>query len=253
MLTNEQYFNFVIIWTIMAIVLFPVLLKVTVPYGRHSKTSWGPMIDNKFAWFFMELPALGVFLFFILTGDTFNNYVAVVISALWIFHYSHRIFVFSFQIKTKGKKMPVTIMSLALIFNFINAYIIGFCLANMCDTYEISYFYDVRFILGVSIFVFGKIINIRYDNKLIKLRKNNDTGYSIPYGKLFNKVSCPNLMGEIIEWCGFAIIAWNLPTLSFFIWTFVNLFPRALDHHKWYKSKFEDYPMKRKAVFPYIL
>jgi steroid 5-alpha reductase family enzyme len=28
-------------------------------------------------------------------------------------------------------------------------------------------------------------------------------------------ISCPNHFGEIIEWIGFAVIAWNLPALSF--------------------------------------
>jgi 3-oxo-5-alpha-steroid 4-dehydrogenase 1 len=49
-------------------------------------------------------------------------------------------------------------------------------------------------------------------------------------------------------------MAWNLPALSFAVWTAVNLIPRALDHHKWYKSYFkEEYPKQRKAVIPFLL
>jgi hypothetical protein len=48
------------------------------------------------------------------------------------------------------------------------------------------------------------------------------------------------------------LLTWCLPSLSFFIWTFVNLVPRAVDHHRWYKNNFKDYPVKRKAVFPFI-
>jgi hypothetical protein len=47
-------------------------------------------------------------------------------------------------------------------------------------------------------------------------------------------------------------MAWNLPALSFAIWTFANLVPRALNHHNWYKDKFPDYPKNRKAVFPFL-
>ena len=43
------------------------------------------------------------------------------------------------------------------------------------------------------------------DNKLISLRKEK-MGYKIPNGKLFNFVSCPNYLGEIIEWFGFFIL-----------------------------------------------
>jgi hypothetical protein len=37
------------------------------------------------------------------------------------------------------------------------------------------------------------------------------------------------------------------------LWTFANLVPRAIDHHRWYKRRFDDYPPDRKAVFPYFL
>jgi len=60
-------------------------------------------------------------------------------------------------------------------------------------------------------------------------------------------------LGEIIEWIGFAMMAWNLAALSFAIWTIVNLLPRAIDHHKWYRRYFAGYPEKRKAIIPFIL
>ncbi|MBT4969756.1 MAG: hypothetical protein HOM80_12185, partial [Bacteroidetes bacterium] len=77
--------------------------------------------------------------------------------------------------------------------------------------------------------------------------------YSIPFGKLFNYVSCPNHLGEIIEWAGFAVMTWSLPGLAFFIWTIINLLPRSLAHHKWYNKEFDNYPENRKAVIPFII
>jgi steroid 5-alpha reductase family enzyme len=97
------------------------------------------------------------------------------------------------------------------------------------------------------------IINIQSDNILIRLRKSTELGYQIPKGGFFRFVSCPNFFGEIIEWTGFAIMAWSLPALSFAIWTFINLVPRGVDHHKWYKRKFGDYPKERKAVLPFLV
>jgi 3-oxo-5-alpha-steroid 4-dehydrogenase 1 len=44
-----------------------------------------------------------------------------------------------------------------------------------------------------------------------------------------------------------------LPALAFLVWTLANLIPRALDHHKWYRSEFPDYPSKRKAVLPFLV
>ena len=95
-------------------------------------------------------------------------------------------------------------------------------------------------------------INRSSDNKLISLRKEN-TEYQIPHGGMFKYISCPNHFGEIVEWIGFAVIVFNLGTLSFALWTAFNLIPRALNHHTWYINSFEEYPNKRKAVIPFIL
>jgi hypothetical protein len=103
------------------------------------------------------------------------------------------------------------------------------------------------------LFFSGLIINWKADNILINLRKPTKQVYKIPGGWLFNKVSCANLFGELIEWFGFGILCWNLPAFTFFIWTAANLIPRALAHHKWYKEKFNDYPLNRKAIIPYVL
>ena len=52
-----------------------------------------------------------------------------------------------------------------------------------------------------------------------------------------------------MEWFGFFIMTLNLGTFSFFIWTFVNLVPRSISNHKWYKETFNDYPKERKYLF----
>ncbi|HMX84253.1 MAG TPA: 3-oxo-5-alpha-steroid 4-dehydrogenase, partial [Saprospiraceae bacterium] len=118
--------------------------------------------------------------------------------------------------------------------------------------YENQWLTSPEFIIGTLIFVTGLIINWRSDALLIGLRKQDETGYKIPYGGLFKYVSCPNLLGETIEWGGFAILTWSLPGLAFFVWTFANLIPRAIAHHRWYKQHFSDYPEGRKAVIPFL-
>lgn len=39
---------------------------------------------------------------------------------------------------------------------------------------------------------------------------------------------------------------------AFAFFTFCNIGPRGAQHHRWYLSKFEDYPKDRRAVIPYI-
>jgi steroid 5-alpha reductase family enzyme len=149
--------------------------------------------------------------------------------------------------------MPVMIMGFAVIFNAINAGFNGYWFAFISKGYASSWLTDPRFIIGILLFVCGFYINQYHDRILLKLRRNSRNGYKIPFGGLFKYVSCPNFLGEIIEWSGFVLVAWNLPALSFLIWTLSNLIPRAISHHKWYKSEFADYPKKRKAILPKIL
>ena len=44
-----------VIW--VAAIVFPVLLFINAPYGRHLKGGWGPEIPAKLCWILMELPA----------------------------------------------------------------------------------------------------------------------------------------------------------------------------------------------------
>lgn len=247
-------FNYIVLsWIGIAIIIFFVLLKISAPYGRHSKTSWGPMIDNRLGWFLMEFPALGVFLFFILQGNALKSIPIIIFASLWILHYFNRVFIFPLRTKTRGKKMPVVIMLFAVCFNFVNGFINGYWFSHLSPEYSITWLYDPRFIIGIMLFVVGMFINQYHDKILLKLRNKTSKGYSIPRGGLFRFVSCPNFFGEIVEWGGYALLTWCLPTFSFFVWSFANLVPRALDHHKWYKSNFDDYPKERKAVIPKVL
>lgn len=249
----QLFLILVISWIIFGIVIFPVLLKVTVPYGRHTTSTWGPMISNKVGWIIMEIPALLVFATFIIISGAQGNTIIWIISSFWVAHYINRVLIYPFRTKTRGKKMPLVIMLFAIFFNLVNASINGYWFGYLSSGYEISWLSDPRFIMGVVLFVTGFGINQWADKKLLLLRSGGKTGYYVPYGGLFKYISCPNFFGEMIEWLGFAVMTWCLPTLSFFVWTAFNLVPRARDHHHWYKSNFEEYPEERKAVIPFIL
>lgn len=94
-------------------------------------------------------------------------------------------------------------------------------------------------------------INKQSDRILRKLRSKSKAEYVIPRGGFFRFVSSPHYFGEIVEWSGWAILTWSMPGLAFAVFTFANLAPRALAHHRWYKSHFENYPGKRKALVPF--
>ena len=239
-------FQLTVLWIIIGLIIFPINLIYKAPYGRHTSKKWGISIDNKLGWIIMELPALlvcpAIYLYFKIDFD-----ISIMFICLWIIHYFNRTIIFPFRIKTKGKKMPLAIVLSAFFFNIVNGLINGYFLSNI-NFHSVSIF----LISGFLLFVLGLYINISSDNKLIKLRKIKK-GYFVPKGGLFKYISCPNFFGEILEWFGFALMTFNIGSLSFFIWTCCNLIPRALAHHTWYKNKFNEYPKERKAILPFLI
>lgn len=242
------------VWLAIAIGVHITMFFITAPFGRHTSKNWGPMVDNKMGWIIMEAPSLFIMAYFLFFGTySFQSYVWILFS-IWIFHYLNRTFIYPLRIKATDKKMPLFIVLNAILFNFMNAGLNGYFLAELAEpsAYDKTWIMSPSFIVGASLFVAGMVINWRADHLLINLRKPGEKGYKIPRGFLFDYISSPNLFGEIIEWTGFAIMAWNLPALTFMVWTFANLVPRAKNHHDWYKNKFLDYPKERKAVFPFL-
>ena len=240
------------IWIATAIVVFPLTLLFTAPYGRHSKQI-GVMVPNKLAWIIMELPSPALFSYFFWAGNQPKSATHYVFFSLFLMHYVNRTFIWPLRTRTNNKKMPLLIMCSAFFFNCVNGPINGYFLGYIA-TYDTYYLASPLFIVGLLFFIVGFGLNVTSDNHLIKLRKSGETGYQIPRGGMFEFISCPNLFGEMLEWMGWAIMTWNLATCSFVLWTWVNLLPRALDHHKWYKQTFQkEYPPKRKAVLPGLL
>ncbi|KAF9613781.1 hypothetical protein IFM89_011505 [Coptis chinensis] len=135
-------------------------------------------------------------------------------------------------------------------FNLLNAYLQSRWVSHYYVA-ENDWWFGVRFVIGLVIFLSGMIVNVRSDLILVKL-KGEDGGYKIPRGGWFESVSCANYFGEIVEWLGWAVMTWSWVGFAFFIYTCANLVPRARANHIWYRDKFKEYPTSRKAVIPFL-
>ncbi|MEI8254866.1 MAG: DUF1295 domain-containing protein [Deltaproteobacteria bacterium] len=224
---------------------------VTAPYGRHERKGWGPKLPSRLGWVLMESPAVIAFAAFYATGTHPLDVGSLALVAVWMAHYLQRTFVFPFLLRETGREIPVSIVALALVFNTYNAFINARWIASV-GHYGVAWLYDPRFIVGVAIFVAGYAINRWSDRVLINLRAPGETGYKIPRGGLYEKITCPNYFGEFVEWCGWSLASWSPAGIAFALYTFANLAPRARSHHAWYREKFADYPAKRKAIIPWL-
>jgi 3-oxo-5-alpha-steroid 4-dehydrogenase 1 len=251
---NEKlFFNYLIIgWLILSAIVFIALFFVAAPYGRHARKGWGISINNRLGWLIMEAPAAVVFFLFFMLGSNSFSLVSIVFLIMWEAHYLHRAFIYPFSLSKKVKIMPVSIVSSGFFFNLVNCYLNGRYLFTFSGGYAVSWFADPRFIIGVALFITGYVINRESDLTLRKLRENCTEDYQIPVGALYKFVSCPNYLGEVVIWIGWALATWSLPGLVFALWTAANLIPRARAHHKWYHSYFVNYPEERKALIPKV-
>jgi 3-oxo-5-alpha-steroid 4-dehydrogenase 1 len=241
-------------WMAVGVLTMILLLKIKAPYGRYTSKSWGPTMNSRMGWFTMELPVIAVFTVLFFTGDAVKTLPVYIFYGLFMLHYINRVFIFPFRLRENKKEMPVIVVLLAIFFNLCNGFFNGYWFGWINDfNYTTDWLTGVKFITGIVLFFTGMYINVSSDQRLINLRSGGKKGYYIPYGGLFRFVSAPNLLGEILEWTGWAVMSWCLPGFSFALWTMANLLPRALDHHVWYKQYFTDYPKERKAVIPFLL
>ena len=246
----DSYYNLLITWFFLCLAAGFYLLFKTAPYGRYLRDGWGVQVPSRLGWILFESPPVFLMIiFFILYSD--QGWVQIIFLSIWLSHYINRSLIWPLKVKISGKPMPLLIILLALGFNAINVYLQGNWIF-VYGEYSISWLTSKPFMAGLIIFFIGMYINITSDNILIALRKNNQEEYSIPKGFLFNKISSPNYLGEMIEGLGWAVMTWSFAGLVFFFWTVANLLPRAISNHKWYKKEFPEYPSERNAIIPYL-
>jgi len=240
-------------WTELALagVTVLALLWVRAPYGRHARPGWGPVIPARVGWVVMEAPAFFGFLGWYLSGAQATEPAAMLCAALFLAHYLHRSFIFPFRIAADGKTMPAMVAGLAVLFNLLNGFVQGAAVGGQIG-WQPGELGSPRLVVGVVLFLVGMGINLWADTALIKLRATGD-GYQIPRGGLYEWISCPNYFGEILEWCGWALATGSLAGVAFAVYTAANIGPRAIDHHRWYRERFPDYPPERRALIPWVL
>ena len=249
---RELYQYLLLAWAAVGFTAFIALQFIVAPYGRHARPGWGPTLHRTAGWVIMESPAVIVFVACYVVSGRRADPTALAFLLLWLLHYVYRAFVYPFRLRGGQLRMPASVMVMGFLFNVMNGYLQGRWLFTLGPARGVEWFGDPRFIVGVGLFLGGYLLNRRSDTALRNLRAPGDTGYRVPYGGAFGLVSCPNYTGELVEWLGWAILTWSPAGLVFFLWTAANLVPRARSHHRWYRERFPDYPVERKAVIPFL-
>ncbi|MEH6589261.1 MAG: DUF1295 domain-containing protein [Halioglobus sp.] len=236
------------------IILF-FLLMVDAPYGKRDREGWGPAMPIRWSWLLLEIPSFIVPLCILLVADTTPGWPGLILIAFWLGHYFHRSFIYPFF--SMRPRPGATFKVLMLVLGAPMNAVIGAMMAMMVLTephlQDNAWLLSPPFIAGMVLCAGGLFLAKWADAVLLGLRKPGDSSYSIPRGGAYRYISCPNYLGEILQWTGFALAAYSLAGLAFALYSIANLLPRALSSHKWYREQFEDYPAQRRAVVPFVL
>ncbi|KAG7370495.1 3-oxo-5-alpha-steroid 4-dehydrogenase-domain containing protein [Nitzschia inconspicua] len=182
----------------------------------------------------------------------------------FLLHYLYRSLVYPVFLSTSSR-MPLGISLFAFCYTLLNGYLQPYDLIFQ-QVFPEEYQYSIQFWSGIVMGAVGFAIGCHSDHTLLELKRekeSNSSGgggggayYQIPRDGLFEYVSSPHYLGEILEWTGFCIACdFSLASVSFVIWTVANLVPRAYATHRWYHDKFqEEYPpLNRKVIIPFVV
>jgi 3-oxo-5-alpha-steroid 4-dehydrogenase 1 len=236
------------------VVVLLLTVTKTPTYGKLYQPAnplFGPLLSARVCWFFFEIPNL---LWVIHACWTRNKEIFGVpnkiLLVLFTIHYLNRAILYPLLVSTNSK-FPLGLIFFTVLYTTVNGFLQAHGLCQL-QSYPHDYEYSPRFLIGITLMVVGFSITYVSDQVLIALKKQNK-GYQIPRGGLFEYVSGPHFFGECVEWMGYAIAYNGLSGWSFSVWTACNLLPRALAQQKWYAQKFEDYPLERLTMIPFLL
>ncbi len=251
---SEESFHHALLvaWLVTALAVFVALFRITAPYGRHTRSGWGPTVRSTAGWIVMETPALAGFVAMFALAARPVGAAGVAFLALWVGHYGYRALLYPALRRGGDRPMPLAVALMGLTFNLGNAYLNGRWLFALGPPHGAGWLTDPRFLAGAALFVAGFAAHVHSDRVLATLRRPGETEYRIPSRGLHRLVASPNYFGEIVQWWGWALATWSLPGLAFAVWTTANLLPRARAHRAWYRRTFADYPEERRALIPFV-
>jgi protein-S-isoprenylcysteine O-methyltransferase Ste14 len=239
-----------VLWAAAAVAAYLLLWRIPAPYGRFARPGWGPGVPPRLAWFLMEGPGFLVFAGVMAAGLP-CGLVPALFGALYLAHYAYRGFLYPALLRS-ATRVPLFVVLSAVGFHLANGTLQAWEIFHRGIDRPVGWLLDPRFLAGLALFAGGFALHVSSDARLRGLRPVRGAPRVLPQGGMFDRVSSPNYLGEIVQWCGWALLTWTWSGLVFALWTVANLLPRAVVRHRAYRESFPAYPPERTALFPGI-
>ncbi|KAI0232685.1 hypothetical protein LSAT2_017014 [Lamellibrachia satsuma] len=190
-----------------------------------------------------------------LTADVAT--VAVLVT-MWGVHFVRR-FVEVLFLQSYRRKVAPSVAIMASLFYLVSGLWIGWSV-----NFFLGYLAPALWILipAVLVFAVGEI-----GNCLSHIHLERDSFYRAPSSSMhavvsiaamFNFISCPHYLFEIVTWLGFALASFTLPAFLFLATNVVMLLARARRRHlQWHedansREEMSPYHPNRKAIIPFV-
>ncbi|KAK6518906.1 hypothetical protein TWF281_003596 [Arthrobotrys megalospora] len=283
---------------------FPVVCilqsMITTPMGKTSVKSF-LNLPGKLSWILMELISpISFFLTFYLNSPspltTLTNLPIThkILTVLYFIHYANRALISPLRAPAYAPA-HIIVLIIATYFNYLNGYSLSsfLILKQGVIPQTTGSWWELRFTIGVCLWVIGFWGNIWHEDVLYEIRRrakrehlesargkkedglgegvervvvpgkrfvvraeNSGHVYEIPEGGLWEYCWHPHYFMEWVEWTGFLIAAggWECaPAVNFLVNEIASMTPRAFQGVEFYKRKFGRRLPKRKAVVPFLV
>jgi very-long-chain enoyl-CoA reductase len=219
----------------------------------YSKFNEKGNIDSKKGMFIIYFVPLLTYLYFYYTSTIIPTLYHKFIFFAVVFHFGKRCLEVLFLHKYSGKISLITTALICWAYSSISFTIqesVNQFTSNV-DGSSISTL--VPMLLGMFIYLSGQLSNFLHHILLTRLRSGSEKEYKIPMGGLFRYVNCPHYLSEIIAWIGIAIMSKYLIVYGLTFIMASYLVARSVNTSKWYREKIPNFPLDRKAIFPFVL
>ena len=173
---------------------------------------------------------------------------------MWCLHFARRASESAFVHRYAKPAVPVGDVVTEYVYYW------GFATWNAWSLFSPSYHAPALpwLVAGSAVFVLAELGNAKAHRMLRDLRAPGTSTRVIPHGFLFERVSSPHYLFEILSWVGFAITVQSWAALAFLLVGACILGSWAHARHAAYRKDFdgregrESYPSARRALLPGI-